>query len=527
MNYRRLNANSAQEFWIRLLLITPIVIVTIFILSRIHAFSVWFPEKQENYQSLNTSDPDAEWDWRNDSTEFDFATWNLTEEEVLSWFNRNSTRRKREVKTYLTEPFHNAFIAMHFQAAKKLNLSKCWICTHAPTTHKTIPLLGIPSTLEEIEQEAHFSNVSEKNERRQVSLLLASSVPLKNPVVCVNFTRPEALASGGSPKNIGVTDCRSAPLRYWFKDRVLYWNNDTYDELYALTYRNGSKMNNYRLNTCLVGYNFQKACSTPPGFYFICGKKAYNWIPVNARGVCYFGKVVPATWYVHDDDFIKSQFSKIPDHILNKRAAIFNPIDHNILDPIPTETDRELMHRPAESREIKPLFDIPWVNRCCIKKAFSFIIDLADLMDNVTALYDRNFVLVATEMKMFKLELLQHRLVLDYLTASQGGMCAIVGTACCNYMSNNTNIEDAIISHVEKVRGLKQEFRTKHTEKAFINLSWLDWLNPTNWFSGLGEWFSGIVHGFMYLIILVIGLCFVFKLIFMIFKRCNRAAYTF
>lgn len=39
-------------------------------------------------------------------------------------------------------------------------------------------------------------------------------------------------------------------------------------------------------------------------------------------------------------------------------------------------------------------------------------------MDNITALYDSNFGILASELKMIKKEILQHRLVLNYLTAS-------------------------------------------------------------------------------------------------------------
>lgn len=81
---------------------------------------------------------------------------------------------------------------------------------------------------------------------------------------------------------------------------------------------------------------------------------------------------------------------------------------------------------------IKPLFSIPLVNRCCIKKSFSFIIDLAELMDTITTLYDKNFVILATEQK-----------IIIYLTASQGG------TACCNYIGNDRRAKGAI-SHTEK-----------------------------------------------------------------------------
>uniref|UniRef100_A0A8C5PC20 Uncharacterized protein n=1 Tax=Leptobrachium leishanense TaxID=445787 RepID=A0A8C5PC20_9ANUR len=404
------------------------------------------------------------------------------------------TREIRALKDYenrVSEPFYNAFITMHFQAARKLNITDCWICTHAPTSHKSMPLLGVPASLYDIETHADFSNVSINNVNRTVSFLLHTVIPLTPPVVCINFTRTDLPGIGPNFRNIGETDCmNTAPLRFYFKGMFLSWHTDVKEELINLTLSKGSKKNIYHLYQCIMGYVFYRACSTPPGYYFICGKKAYNWLPLHARGVCYVGKVLPATWYMNDAEFMDTQIHKIPPHILMRREL---PAQGNI-----HETDMTIQ---AKEQEFKPLFTIPWVNRCCIKKAFSFIMDLADLMDNITALYDKNFVIVASELKMIKKEVLQHRLVLDYLTASQGGMCMVLGTACCNYVGNDTRAEDAIMSHIQKVQDLKNQFRAAHIETAWSGWdSLLDWINPLNWFKGLGGWFSGIFHSLLYII---------------------------
>lgn len=105
-------------------------------------------------------------------------------------------------------------------------------------------------------------------------------------------------------------------------------------------------------------------------------------------------------------------------------------------------------------------------------------------------------------------------MVLDYLTASQGGMCAIAGTACCNYIGNDTKAEDAVISHIEKVEQLKLGFWKEHTETAWVEGSWESWLsqlNPLNWFSGLGGWLSGILHGILYIVAFIVLIILIIK----------------
>lgn len=134
-------------------------------------------------------------------------------------------RLRREVEEYhdsFSEPFHNSFVAMHMQAAKKLNPSKCWVCTHSPVSHQTIPLLGISSTLKEIEEEAHFEKARAVLDDKSVSLLLYTSVPIKSPSICINFTQvytPEQVAQGyrSSTMDIGNSDCMTiAQVRHWF-----------------------------------------------------------------------------------------------------------------------------------------------------------------------------------------------------------------------------------------------------------------------------------------------------------------------
>ena len=108
-------------------------------------------------------------------------------------------RLKRDLHAKLRQPFYNSFVAMQLQAAKKLEITKCWICTHSPISHKTLPLLGIPSTLAEIEDGAHFGNISAKMVDKAISLLLFTKAPMRIPAVCINFTRiypPELLEKG-------------------------------------------------------------------------------------------------------------------------------------------------------------------------------------------------------------------------------------------------------------------------------------------------------------------------------------------
>lgn len=110
----------------------------------------------------------------------------------------------------------------------------------------------------------------------------------------------------------------NADIKYWFDGKDVVWSTDRYQELHDYTHRQHCRQNNMKLSMCLQGYNFNKACAAPPGYYFICGKKAYTWVPLNSDGVCYFGRVMHATWYMEDNDFQETQLHKILIHFLKK-----------------------------------------------------------------------------------------------------------------------------------------------------------------------------------------------------------------
>ncbi|XP_077309200.1 uncharacterized protein LOC143928283 [Lithobates pipiens] len=289
----------------------------------------------------------------------------VTSEKLQPEESRNPNQRARrdthEYHVKLGEPFHNSFVSMHLQAAKKLNISNCWICTHAPISHKTIPLLGVPSTLAEIENSAHFEDVSRTMVDRVVLLLLFTNAPMTIPSVCINFTREyssELLTQGfqSTTRPIGNSNCMdNAEIRYWFDGKDTAWSTDRYQELHDYTHRQHSRQNNMKLLMCLQGYNFKKACAAPPGYYFICGKKAYNWIPLNSMGVCYFGRVIPATWYMSNDEFKESQIRKIPIHLLKR------DLDYQS-EPGGEEENHDEVKDPDMNKEGETNIEVPLVN---------------------------------------------------------------------------------------------------------------------------------------------------------------------
>ncbi|XP_061154210.1 uncharacterized protein LOC133167425 [Syngnathus typhle] len=75
------------------------------------------------------------------------------------------------------------------------------------------------------------------------------------------------------------------------------------------------------------------------------------------------------------------------------------------------------------------------------------------------------------EIQAIRLMVLQNRMVLDLLTAAQGGVCHIIGTSCCTYIpgENDTHIYDAMAS----LKNLQQAMSNDRVPQQWGFFSWL------------------------------------------------------
>ena len=64
-------------------------------------------------------------------------------------------------------------------------------------------------------------------------------------------------------------------------------------------------------------------------------------------------------------------------------------------------------------------------------------------------------------MLLLKKAILQNRMTVDILTASQGGTCTIIQTECCVFMPNNSSRVSSLLNHTKKqVNVLNEPFIT-------------------------------------------------------------------
>ncbi|CAN2390086.1 hypothetical protein PRIEUP_LOCUS122, partial [Pristimantis euphronides] len=72
---------------------------------------------------------------------------------------------------------------------------------------------------------------------------------------------------------------------------------------------------------------------------------------------------------------------------------------------------------------------------------------------------------------------------------------------------------------LNRVKNSTEEFRKAYSEQDLQFPEWLSWLNPLNWFKGLGGWFSGLVHIVVQGVFLIFLLFIVIKLVIVIIQR--------
>ncbi|XP_018110455.1 uncharacterized protein LOC108712647 [Xenopus laevis] len=78
----------------------------------------------------------------------------------------------------------NSLIRMHLTAAATLNISKCWICTHSPTSSKHLPYIAQPLSLEDIVTMPNGTITSDRFNNTRTRLEIAGfSQP---PILCYN-----------------------------------------------------------------------------------------------------------------------------------------------------------------------------------------------------------------------------------------------------------------------------------------------------------------------------------------------------
>lgn len=450
----------------------------------------------------------------------------------------------------LHEEWDNKFIEHHQAIADLTGLSSCWLCTHSPISAKTMAYVAIPLTKSEIYSLTQgpisfMANNPYKGNRSSLTIVqwvtppwliynrtgkgkplgktpvengtafVLSCFPSQQNCSCMRVKRPTKTSNPTFLDSLNYTTCQGNKSTSrscigidatrgttWCMNQTISWL--LWNMQRAIS-GNLTEVDNSTINEVTSQIQVVKSINTlfnqtgsplPPGVYFVCGRKAYKWLVPKDWGECTLAKLEPATWVWEDSDF---PIRQAPQHMLYKRDT----------------QAKHLIHTPWYKKFglSLTLVGLSIVNAKHIEK-------LADLFDNITAIMFRDLNITSTLTAQLILVTNQHTVVLDYLTAAQGGMCQIVGPACCHYIDDSGTV---LVQHdLERAKKLKEDFRKENSEDDW-NLnwpSWLSWLNPANWFTGVGGWLSGVLHAGAQILMIGLVLYIVFKLIILLIGKC-------
>ncbi|XP_038662064.1 endogenous retrovirus group PABLB member 1 Env polyprotein-like [Scyliorhinus canicula] len=340
----------------------------------------------------------------------------------------------------------NSFLFMSYTYAKKLNVSSCWVCTHVPThAHGGVPLVPIPFSLEQTAEWVIFQNgtvsdhsdiptkVSGFDPTRYAQQWQSAGYQLRN---FTGWRQPPYSPDHKPPffifKNLLKGSVCLTRRANSFRDHVLGSSQCKYIYNFTTTMLGGTRACIIRHITNRTGSDDWDQMWAPAlvsnfkpynGTYFICGHKAYPWLPTNWSGSCYMGFIVPGI--THYTDLAEHL------HIRAPRSLV------------PWEVIATLL----------------WPQFGSIR-ALQKVMKLRDILEQVANDTAEALTYISEE------------LALDYLLANEGGTCAVVGSECCTYIPDSSENITHLVDHIRD--GVKRLCQSSSDD-------WWGWMWCSSW----------------------------------------------
>uniref|UniRef100_A0A670I1U8 Uncharacterized protein n=1 Tax=Podarcis muralis TaxID=64176 RepID=A0A670I1U8_PODMU len=348
----------------------------------------------------------------------------------------------------------NTFLNMTSNVAKSLNRSECWVCVHVPMhLGQGIPITGVPFPM---------------NATSFQGLLIVGPPWLNNTYVVPqhHIWKLDRVIEGGPCIHRSVAPVQSAfwKARYhtplW---RDYWWKPDIPDEIFVGNYSGCT----YIHNMTRV-YNSLDALPLPTpgwkkGWFWLCDHTAYKTLPRNWYGTCSLGTLTPGLT-IHDT---------FPGEVRPRYRRSGSPFAENPLVVRGTAFQSAL-------RVVFPRYGVFDLERALVNVSASLDIFAASTADALTTLQQ--------EVAQTATITLQNRMALDYLLASQGGVCTLLNTSCCVYI----NQDQRVVTNIEQIRKLATIYN--HTGGELPSM----WNWFTSWLPGWG-WLKEILLVILFL----------------------------
>ncbi|MGL5599255.1 MAG: hypothetical protein ACRDDA_14365 [Aeromonas sp.] len=229
---------------------------------------------------------------------------------------------------------------------------------------------------------------------------------------------------------------------------------------------------------CATYFTVPDAMGTTPqtNFVWLCGLNVYTNLPTGWQGRC--APMIPAD---HSYIITAKNYHRM------KRQENFKPHDSV------WGTDVPLDHKLWNDGQKVALALFPWVGVGKLMLRVETVAYRFESFVNTTITALKG---IKEELTALRLMEMQDRMVLDQMTASLGGVCAMVGTTCCTFIPENDEDGHVIDQAITNLTALRDA-----TEKDLVTTSGL-----LQWLFG-GQWWHVFLKVFVPIIAVLILFC--------------------
>lgn len=244
--------------------------------------------------------------------------------------------------------------------------------------------------------------------------------------------------------------------------------------------------------------------------YWQCGHLAYIQLPPDWGGVCSLVVLQEATLVMNMTDFMAIH------HQEHSKEKTF--LHHKKRDSFGKE---EWLAIPEEFRlftegEIYWGSVLPFAPFQAKKTARWLQITRYELMKTINSTIE-GFAAIKEELRALRITVLQNRLVLDQLTAAEGGVCKKLGSTCCTFIPRNDEDNGTLTAAIHHLKELQHQMEAE-SPGAQASLDWL--FSVLSWIpSWLWPWMR---WGLMFLCLLAAFYCCCTCCLPMLLKGCSR-----
>uniref|UniRef100_A0A8C5PII0 Envelope protein n=1 Tax=Leptobrachium leishanense TaxID=445787 RepID=A0A8C5PII0_9ANUR len=223
-----------------------------------------------------------------------------------------------------------------------------------------------------------------------------------------------------------------------------------------------------------------------PPFYWLCGKWAYLVIPRTYVGECVLGLIGPSHT-IHP--YVPS----------GMRIDLHNTVHRSRRSSISVKT--------SEAERFSGIL-LPAYGVARLYSKMNLFVDLVDDLFNHTT---HALAVLSAEQRQIRDAVIQNRMALDYLLMKEGGVCGLLNlTHCCFHIDD---ISGEVSQDIHDIEEIQTQLR-----KVSSPLDGFDWtFGFSSIFGSLG---STILHGLMYLVMIILVIAIFYKLLMLCLEKC-------